>query len=114
MSVKVKINEADILLKGTGLLNQWDWPKIPGLHDFKGQYMHSANWDESFDWTNKTVALIGSGSSGIQILPQIQSKAKRVVHFIRGKTWISPVGFSADEPDNGMLIRNILLVRQPY
>jgi cation diffusion facilitator CzcD-associated flavoprotein CzcO len=63
--------------------------------------MHSANWDESFDWTDKTVALIGAGSSGIQILPQIQPKAKRVVHFIRGKTWISPVGFSADEPDNG-------------
>ena len=68
----MKTDQADILLKGTGLLNQWDWPKIPGLHDFKGPYMHSANWDESFDWTNKTVALIGSGSSGIQILPQIQ------------------------------------------
>jgi cation diffusion facilitator CzcD-associated flavoprotein CzcO len=65
--------------------------------------MHSANWDESFDWKDKRVALIGAGSSGIQILPQIQPRAKLVVHFIRGKTWISPVGFSADEPpSNGM------------
>jgi cation diffusion facilitator CzcD-associated flavoprotein CzcO len=64
--------------------------------------MHSANWDESFDWKDKRVALIGAGSSGIQILPQIQPHAKLVVHFVRGKTWISPVGFSADEPSNGM------------
>ena len=90
-----------VLLKGTGILNQWDWPKITGLHDFKGPYMHSAQWDHTFDWSNKKVALVGSGSSGIQILPQIQPKSKQVLHFVRGKSWISPVGFSADEPDNG-------------
>lgn len=59
--------------------------------------MHTARWDESFDWTDKTVALIGAGSSGIQILPQIQPKAKRVVHFMKGKNWISPVGYGAEE-----------------
>ncbi|KIW84309.1 hypothetical protein Z517_03559 [Fonsecaea pedrosoi CBS 271.37] len=96
---EIKTDVADILLKGTGLLNKWDWPKIPGLHEFKGPYMHTADWDDSFDWSGKTVALIGAGSSGIQILPQIQPKSKRVLHFVRGKTWISPVGFSADEPD---------------
>lgn len=99
---EVSVDEADVVLKGTGLLNRWVWPNIPGLHEFKGPYMHSANWDQSFDWTGKTVALLGSGSSAIQILPQIQPGAKKVVHFVRGKTWISPVGFSADEPDNGV------------
>lgn len=59
--------------------------------------MHSANWDSTFDWTGKRVALIGGGSSGIQILPQIQPEAKKVVHFMRGKTWISPVGYGAEE-----------------
>ncbi|KAK5044672.1 hypothetical protein LTR84_010564 [Exophiala bonariae] len=97
---QVKIDIADVLLKGTGNLNQWDWPEIPGLHDFQGPYMHSAKWDETFDWTDKTVALLGAGSSGIQILPKIQPKAKRVVHFVRNKMWISPVGVSKDEPDN--------------
>lgn len=62
--------------------------------------MHSANWDKSFDWTDKRVALIGAGSSGIQILPQIQPKAKQVVHFMKGKTWVSPVGYGAEEGDN--------------
>lgn len=87
-------------MRGTGLLNTWNWPEIPGLHDFKGPYMHSANWDKSFDWTDKRVALIGAGSSGIQILPQIQPKAKQVVHFMKGKTWVSPVGYGAEEGDN--------------
>lgn len=91
------IDKAKILLKGTGILNAWAWPDIPGLHDFKGPYMHTARWDEKFDWTDKTVALIGAGSSGIQILPQIQPKAKKVVHFMRGKNWISPVGYGAEE-----------------
>ncbi|KAL2421667.1 FAD-binding monooxygenase tazF [Exophiala dermatitidis] len=94
---KIVVDKADVLLKGTGLLNTWKWPDIPGLHDFKGPYMHSARWDTSFDWTDKRVALIGAGSSGIQILPQIQPKAKKVIHFMKGKTWISPVGYGAEE-----------------
>ena len=91
------VDTCNVLLRGTGILNAWKWPDIPGIHDFKGPYMHSAKWDESFDWTNKTVALIGAGSSGIQLLPQIQPKAKKVVHFMKGKTWISPVGYGAEE-----------------
>lgn len=43
------------------------------------------------------VALIGAGSSGIQILPQIQPYAKRVDHYMASKTWISPIGFGSQE-----------------
>lgn len=87
---------ADILIRGTGILNKWKWPDMVGLHSFKGPLMHTAGWDPKFDWTDKTVALIGAGSSGIQVLPHIQPKARRVVHFMRGKTWISPVGYAAE------------------
>lgn len=44
-------DQADILISGTGSLNNWKWPAIPGLHDFKGKLMHSARWDESYDYT---------------------------------------------------------------
>ena len=40
----------DILMAGLGLLNQWKWPDIPGLHGFKGKLMHSATWDDKFDY----------------------------------------------------------------
>ena len=44
-------DEADVLVTGTGLLNEWKWPSIRGLNDFKGELLHTANWDESFDPT---------------------------------------------------------------
>lgn len=43
------IDEADVLITGIGTLNRWTWPDIPGLHDFKGKLLHSAEWDQSFD-----------------------------------------------------------------
>lgn len=39
----------DVLMTGTGTLNDWVWPDIPNLHDFEGPLLHSANWDVSFD-----------------------------------------------------------------
>jgi cation diffusion facilitator CzcD-associated flavoprotein CzcO len=80
--------------------------------------MHTARWDEKFDWKGKAVALIGAGSSGIQILPQIQPSAKKVVHFVKGKMWISPVGYGVEEggaTDKGELVfeRPLLPIR-PY
>lgn len=78
-------DEADMLLLGWGQLNNWAFPDVPGLHDFKGPYMHSANYDESFDPTGKVVALVGGGSTGVQVLPEIQPKAKQVQQYMRSK-----------------------------
>jgi len=41
----------DVLMTGTGALNQWRWPEIPGLKEFKGKLMHSADYDDSYDVT---------------------------------------------------------------
>lgn len=79
-----------ILINATGTLNKWKWPDIPGLHDFKGTLVHSANWDPDISCRDKKVAVIGTGSSAIQIIPQIQPSAKHVTTFMRSVTWISP------------------------
>lgn len=78
-----------MLISATGILNEWNWPTIPGLHDFKGHLIHTADWDDSYDVTGKNIALIGGGSSGIQVLPQIQPIVNRVDHYMKGKTWIA-------------------------
>lgn len=52
--------------------SHWKWPDIEGLHDFKGSLLHTASWDDSVKLDGKVVAVIGSGASGIQIVPQIQ------------------------------------------
>ncbi|KAJ6166733.1 hypothetical protein N7470_002180 [Penicillium chermesinum] len=80
----------DFVINAAGILNAWRWPPIPGIQSFKGQLLHSAAWDESIDLTGKHVGLIGNGSSGIQILPQVQKVAKHVTTFIREPTWVSP------------------------
>ncbi|KAL6251201.1 hypothetical protein RBB50_001409 [Rhinocladiella similis] len=101
--------ETEVVISATGLLNKWKWPNITGLHDFKGKLLHSADWDSSWDWLDQKVALIGCGSSAIQMLPKLQAKATAVYNFARGGTWISqPFGGSfttdtiakSDEPGN--------------
>ncbi|MCJ1478111.1 hypothetical protein MMC13_006787 [Lambiella insularis] len=87
---------ADALLTGIGVLNEWKWPSIPGIHDFKGKLLHSAQWDRSYDYKDQNVAVIGAGSSGIQIVPNIQPDVQRLDHYVRGKTWIATT-IAADE-----------------
>lgn len=45
--------------------------------------------DQAYDWSNKRVAVIGNGSSAIQLVPELQRTAKKVVNFIRNPTWIA-------------------------
>ncbi|KMU72314.1 hypothetical protein CISG_02963 [Coccidioides immitis RMSCC 3703] len=82
-------DKADILINAGGILHQWKWPELEGLESFKGKLIHSARWDSAYDWTGKKVAVIGNGSSGIQIVPAVQPKAAKLVNYIRHATWIA-------------------------
>ncbi|KAF9448221.1 FAD/NAD(P)-binding domain-containing protein [Macrolepiota fuliginosa MF-IS2] len=78
------------LINGGGVLNSWKWPNIPGIDTFEGDVLHTAKYDRSLDLTDKIVALIGTGSSGVQVLPAILPKVKKVVTFNRSATWVLP------------------------
>ncbi|TKA24790.1 hypothetical protein B0A54_17554 [Friedmanniomyces endolithicus] len=80
---------ADVFVTGIGVLNRWEWPDIKGLHQFEGKLLHSANWDPDYDPTGRRVAVIGAGSSGIQIVPALQPLVKSMDHYIKGRTWIA-------------------------
>ncbi|KAF0637907.1 hypothetical protein FPSE5266_03749 [Fusarium pseudograminearum] len=82
-------DEADILVNATGFLSKWNWPTIPGLDKFKGKLMHTADWDTSLDWSGKTVGIIGNGSSAVQLLPQMQRTAAKIVNLVRSPLWAS-------------------------
>ncbi|KAF4120115.1 putative flavoprotein CzcO associated with the cation diffusion facilitator CzcD [Geosmithia morbida] len=84
-------DHCDILVNASGILNNWKWPAIPGLKNYKGKLLHTANWDDSISLEGKHVGLIGNGSSGIQVLPAIRDKCQKVTTFIREPTWVSPV-----------------------
>ncbi|CAG7557541.1 unnamed protein product [Fusarium equiseti] len=104
-------DSADVLVTGEGVLNEWKWPDIEGIQSFKGSLLHSANWDPQVDLKvsasepggsrhsanrsqDKYVAVIGSGSSGLQIVPAILPEVKHMDHYIRGRSWI--VGLFGD------------------
>ncbi|KAF8183592.1 FAD/NAD-binding domain-containing protein [Mycena galopus ATCC 62051] len=92
-----------VLLLCIGSLSRWDWPDIEGLKEFGGTLVHSAQWDVGDGaweegvktWGDKTVGIIGNGSSGIQIASTIHPKIKRMVNYARGRTWICPAFYTA-------------------
>ncbi|KAF6800227.1 cyclohexanone 1,2-monooxygenase [Colletotrichum sojae] len=78
-----------VLISAQGVLVHESWPSIPGLRDFEGHITHSARWDHSYDYSNKRIAVIGNGSSGIQIVPQMQKlPGTDVMNFVRGPAWV--------------------------
>ncbi|KXS21491.1 FAD/NAD(P)-binding domain-containing protein [Gonapodya prolifera JEL478] len=87
----VEEDRAEVLVSARGALNAIAWPEIEGLDSFQGETMHSAAWNSQYDFTNKRVGVIGSGSSSIQIVPQLQKlPGVNLSCFVRSKTWISP------------------------
>ena len=97
---KTKADSADIFVNGAGFLNKWKWPNIEGLSDFKGKLVHTADWDADYDLEGKRVAVIGNGSSGIQVVPAIQPKVSKVVNYVRNPTWIS-INICAEQTKDG-------------
>lgn len=82
---------ADIIVSARGNLNNKQWPDVEGLRSFQGEIMHSSAWNDRFDFTNKRIGIIGSGSSAIQIVPKLQKVPGAHLNcFIRSRTWISP------------------------
>jgi cation diffusion facilitator CzcD-associated flavoprotein CzcO len=82
--------EARALLLGNGALHVPALPDIPGLASFTGTKFHSAQWDHSYDLTGKRVAVVGTGASAIQFVPQIAPKVRHLDVYQRTPPWIVP------------------------
>ncbi|WP_021594260.1 flavin-containing monooxygenase [Actinomadura welshii] len=74
-----------------GLLNVPRYPDWPGLEDFGGIAFHTARW-EDHDLTGKRVAVVGTGSTAVQIIPAIAPETGRLYVFQREPGWIEPKG----------------------
>ncbi|KAG9529441.1 FAD/NAD(P)-binding domain-containing protein, partial [Aureobasidium melanogenum] len=83
---------SDFLVSAVGQLSQPKWPQIDGLESFTGKTMHSATWDWTYDLQDKRIAVIGSGCSAVQIVPEVAKVAKKVTVFQRTPHWILPRG----------------------
>ena len=82
--------ECDLLVYATGILNNFQWPNIPGIEKFKGRLVHTARWPEDYqkdEWAKDRVAVIGSGASSIQTVPVMQPHVKHMDIFVRTGIW---------------------------
>ena len=85
-----KQDSAEILVAGAGGLSVPAYPNIPGLDKFEGKAFHSQDWDHQYDLKGKRVAVIGTGASAIQFVPQIQPKVQSLFVFQRTAPWVLP------------------------
>lgn len=81
---------ADFLITATGHLADERLPAIQGIEQFQGQIMHSARWQHDIDLTNQRVAVIGSGASAVQLVPEVAKQAKQLTVFQRSAPYILP------------------------
>jgi cation diffusion facilitator CzcD-associated flavoprotein CzcO len=81
---------ADVLVAATGPLCEPRIPQIPGLDSFAGTVFHSARWRHDHDLTGRSVAVVGTGASAIQFVPEIAPRVARLTVFQRTAPWIVP------------------------
>jgi len=81
---------ARFVLNASGVMTRPKLPDIDGLDDFAGPAWHTARWDHSVDLTGKRVAIIGTGASAVQVIPEIAPKVKQLTVFQRTPIWCFP------------------------
>src|SRR5439155_16046540 len=86
---------ADILVGAVGMFTALTWPQVGGLDDFAGTLFHSARWRADHDLTGRTVAVIGTGASAVQLIPEVARDVAQLYVFQRQPQWVLP---KADDP----------------
>ncbi len=83
---------AEVLVMATGRLSEPHIPLIPGLATFPGPVQHTARWDPSWDPCGRRVAVVGTGASAIQLVPELVRRGAHVTLFQRTPAWVLPRG----------------------
>ncbi|MCI3272392.1 flavin-containing monooxygenase [Streptomyces cylindrosporus] len=99
---------ADAVVLATGQLDKPAFAAVEGMEDFRGHGFHSARWDEGYDLRGKRVAVIGTGASAAQLVPEIAPVVGHLTVFQRTGNWFLP---RRDRPMPAALDR---VLRRPW
>ena len=83
---------ARFVVTALGLLSKPNMPPFPGLETFKGELVHTSRWAENTTWRNKRVGIIGTGSTGVQVITAIAPDVKHLTVFQRSPQYSVPSG----------------------
>lgn len=87
-----RLVSAEVLVLACGRLTEPAIPEIPGLVGFPGPLFHSARWDHTADLSGRHIAVVGTGASAVQLVPELARTAEHVTLFQRTPAWIVPRG----------------------
>jgi cation diffusion facilitator CzcD-associated flavoprotein CzcO len=99
---------ADVVVSAVGLFGAARYPDIEGLADFSGEVMHTAQWDATAELTGKRVAVVGTGASGVQVVPELAGTAAQLTVFQRSPPWMVP------KEDRAYTIDELSRFRRPW
>ena len=105
---------ARVLVAGMGGLSRPAIPRIPGLATFGGPQFHSAEWNHAVDLRGKRVAVIGTGASAIQFVPQIAPQVAQLTLFQRTPPWVMPKPDRRVTPLEHWLFRRVPATQRLY
>lgn len=94
-------------LLASGPLSDTGLPNIPGVETFQGKAIHSARWDHEYDFRGKKVAVIGTGASAVQIVPELVKEVAQLTVFQRTPGWVLPRGNPKTPQWNKRLFRKV-------
>jgi 4-hydroxyacetophenone monooxygenase len=106
-----RVDRANILVSAVGQLNRPNYPDIAGIESFAGDSFHSATWNFNVDLTGKKVAVIGTGASACQFIPQVAKQALELFVFQRTTPWMIPAPRYQETVPNGF---NWMLSHVPF
>ena len=105
---------ADVLISGSGGLSEPKLPEITGIDTFAGEIFHSARWNHDYDLTGKRVAVIGTGASAIQIVPEIAERVAHLDVYQRTAPWVIPRHDRAYSRLERLAFRHVPFVQKAY
>ncbi len=79
-----------VLITATGFLSQPQLPEIPDITSFEGKVIHTADWDDSFNASGRRVAIIGTGATAVQLIPELAEDAADLTVYQRTPIWVVP------------------------
>jgi cation diffusion facilitator CzcD-associated flavoprotein CzcO len=81
---------AQFLIAATGFLSQPRTPDIPGIDTFNGRIIHAADWDDSYSLKGRRVGIVGTGSTGVQLIPELAKEVSELTVYQRTPIWVMP------------------------
>ena len=101
-----QVYDAQFVINASGPLSTPVTPKFKGRDRFRGKSFHSNNWDMSYDYRDKRVAIIGSGASAAQIIPEIAPDVEHLYVLQRTAHWVIPRNDYVFKPWQRAILRN--------